>query len=123
MIHKRGALKLEKKNVHEEKCDGPHRGPGSRAPCGRVQLVKPRAPRATIAGGAGTARGMSHHVENDVRLQNVAAAHAVVEVEAGARAIEADVVLEERAGRLGLEVAAHLLLEVADLVEKVAADL
>jgi hypothetical protein len=66
---------------------------------------------------------MSHHVENDVRLQNVAAAHAVVEVEAGARAIEADVVLEERAGRLGLEVAAHLLLEVADLVEKVAADL
>ena len=55
-------------------------------------------------------------------MEPVATAHAVVKVETGPRPVEADVAGQARPLSLGLEVAAHLFLEVTDLVEKVRFD-
>ena len=56
----------------------------------------------------------------DVRGRRPAHTYAIVEVDPGTRPVEADVVGDRRLLRLRLEVAAHLLLVVPDLVEQVA---
>ena len=61
-----------------------------------------------------------NHVEDQVVLQQVAATHAVVKVDSSARAIEADVVRECCHLSLSLKIARNLLLEVTNLVKKIA---
>lgn len=61
-----------------------------------------------------------NHVEYQIVLEQVSATHAIVEVDPSPRAVEANVV--RQCGHLGLslEIARNLLLEMTNLVEKVA---
>lgn len=59
---------------------------------------------------------LAHHVEDEVALNMVAAAKAIIEVDACTRAVVAHVVDERCATRNGLEVAARLLAIYSNVV-------
>ena len=82
---------------------------GGALPGGDIGLSVPAVKGAVIS-------GLADHVEHEVSRQQVGAAEAVVEVDAGARSVVADVVLHGVAARERLEVAGYLLSEHAEVV-------
>jgi len=62
---------------------------------------------------------LPHHIENEVCLEQISAAHAVVEVHSGSWTIEADVPAQRALLGLCLEVTRNLFLKVTDLMEDV----
>eukprot|EP00754_Rhynchopus_humris_P026770 Rhum_TRINITY_DN15040_c0_g1::Rhum_TRINITY_DN15040_c0_g1_i3::g.134766::m.134766 len=84
----------------------------ARAHRAQERLAVPRVERAVVA-------ALPARREHQVARQEVAAAQAVVEVDARTRAVEEDVVQQRGLGHLALEVERRLLLVVSHLARKV----